>query len=212
MNCLRKVIALIGRNGWQTLVLAAGLLFAVGCETTGGGPTSSPTAQVTQGVDTNRLAAFIRVGEQLKIEFLDTNPSQSYEQVVREDGTISLALGQIFDAAGKNETQLQQEIQARYVPKYYQRLTVNIRRENRFYFVDGEVKNPSQRPYTGDITVLKAVASAGGFTVFANKKRIELIRSNGEVLIVNGDKARKNSKLDLPVYPGDKVVVPLSKL
>lgn len=202
----------MGRNLWLALALACGLLLATGCAGVGaGGPTSNPNAGVPRQVNTNVLSQFIRVGEQLKVEFIDKTPPATFEQVVRDDGTITLELGQTFEAAGKSEAQLQEEIRARYVPKYYLRLTVNIIRNNRWYFVGGEVKNESQRPYTGDITVLKAIASAGGFTVYADKKRIELIRSNGEKLVVNADRIRDKKDPDPAVYPGDQIIVPLSK-
>jgi len=63
-------------------------------------------------------------------------------------------------------TQLQDEIVAIYVPKYFQRMTVSIKTDDRFFSVLGEVRNPSRQQYVGQMTVLKAIASAGGFTEF----------------------------------------------
>jgi protein involved in polysaccharide export with SLBB domain len=60
----------------------------------------------------------------------------------------------------------------------------------------------------GEMTVLRAIDTVGGFTDFAKKTRIELRRANGEVHVINWDKARKDPKLDLKVYPNDQIMVP----
>ena len=57
------------------------------------------------------------------------------------------------------------------------------------------------------MTVLRAIDTVGGFTDFAKRSRIELRRANGEVHMINWDKARKNPKLDLKVYPNDQIFV-----
>jgi polysaccharide export outer membrane protein len=110
-------------------------------------------------------------------------------------------------AIGKTVSQLQDEIRSMYVPKLFVRLTVNIKTEDRVYFVGGQVRSPARQAYIGDITVLRAIDTVGGFTDFANRKKIELRRANGEVHIINWDKARKNSRYDLKVYPNDQIIV-----
>ena len=110
-------------------------------------------------------------------------------------------------AIGKTVSQLQDEIRNMYVPKLFVLLTVNIKTEDRVYYVGGEVRQPARQPYIGDITVLRAIDSVGGFTDFANRKKIELRRANGDVHIIRWDKARTNSKLDLKVYPNDQITV-----
>jgi len=69
---------------------------------------------------------------------------------------------------------------------------------------------PSRQPHPGEMTVIKAIASAQGFTDFANKHKVRLTRANGHSFIVDCDDALKNPQLDLPVYPGDKIDVPRS--
>ena len=87
-------------------------------------------------------------------------------------------------------------------------VTVKPEESTRWYYVDGEVKSPNRQIYTSRITVLKAIASAGGFTDFANKKKVKLTRVDGRTQIVNCVKALDNPSLDLEVYPGDKIHVP----
>jgi protein involved in polysaccharide export with SLBB domain len=182
------------------------LAILAGCVTTP--PNQTHVESPVRG--TNELTGdYIRIGEQLTIEFLDINPPQQIQQAVPEDGALTLLLGQKVTVVNKTVAQLQNEIHDLYVPKYYKRLTVNIKRDVRFVYVRGEVKNPSRQAHVGEMTVLKAIASAGGFTIYADKKHVEVIRSNGSRLEMNAEKARKNPKLDLPVYPDDQVNVPL---
>lgn len=194
------------------LALAMGWLVA-GC--TGGGASSGrsgavKTAGPTGGVESDE-AYFdtLRVGDRVQIVFTgNPTPPADQDERIKEDGMINLQFIGPVQAAGKTSGQLQKEIQDAYVPRLFQRLTVTVRTEERMFFVDGEVRSPGGLFYRGQMTVMKAVASAGGFTDFAARKRIELVRSSGEVLEVNADKAKRNPALDVPVIPGDRIFVP----
>jgi protein involved in polysaccharide export with SLBB domain len=83
-----------------------------------------------------------------------------------------------------------------------------VRQLEQFYFVGGQVKAPNRYPYAGPTTVTKAIQSAGDFTDFANKKKIKLTRPNGTSSIIDWFKAQEDPRLDLPVFPGDKIHVP----
>lgn len=147
-------------------------------------------------------------GDKILIDFTDnTGLPPTWQQTIREDGTISLPLNQTLLAGGKTKGELEQAIRELYVPKLLTRLTVNIRADSRYYFVQGEIDNPGQREHTGNITVMKAIAAAGDFTDFADKSNIELIRANGQKIKVDGKRALKNPAYDQPVYPNDTVHV-----
>lgn len=88
------------------------------------------------------------------------------------------------------------------------RSTTNLRPDGRFYFVGGEVKVPNRQQYTGPATVLRAIETAGGFTDFANKRKVQLRRADGEVQIVDCTKAAQDAKLDLLVDANDQVFIP----
>ncbi len=174
-----------------------------------GSQTLSPV--VASPASTNRMGPdLLQPGIKLTIEFLDLpNPIQPLVQTIHEDGTITLPFSQEVMAAGKNKGQLEDEIRALYVPKYYRRLTVNIKTEDRFFYVGGEVKAPGRQLYIGEMTVLKAIQSASDFTDFAKKKKVQLTRSNARKKeTINCEKARQDPKLDLPIYPGDNIYVP----
>jgi protein involved in polysaccharide export with SLBB domain len=115
-------------------------------------------------------------------------------------------------AAGRTTTELQEDIRKAYVPDLYVNLTATVKAEERFYFVGGEVRNSGRQIYLGEMTVTRAIDTAGGFTDFANRKKIELRRANGETLKVNWNQVRKNPKLDLQVFPNDHITVPRALL
>jgi len=153
----------------------------------------------------------LRVGDSLTVTFTDTpTPMPPFEEKIREDGTITLALNQTFKAAGKTRGDLEKEIRACYVPDYYRQMTVTVKQQEstRWYYVAGEVRAPSRQIYNSRTTVLKAIASVGGFTDFANKKKVKLTRVDGRTQIVNCPKALENPTLDPEVYPGDALYVP----
>ncbi|MDQ6632250.1 MAG: polysaccharide biosynthesis/export family protein [Verrucomicrobiota bacterium] len=149
----------------------------------------------------------LRVGDTVKLDFSGLERQlPSLEEQIKEDGTISPDLIGSIQAANKTSGQLQKELNEAY-KKYYKNLTVTVRTSDRFYYVGGEVKQPNRQLYLGGVTVVKAIQSAGDFTDFANKKKVRIIRANGKVETVNCVKARKNPKLDLPIYPGDTIHV-----
>ena len=187
------------------LVLALGRL-TTGCGTLEG--TSNPPPPTT-----NTTSDVLNVGDLVSVIFSDLPTSiPPFEERVKDDGSITLLGNQTFQVAGKARRDLEQEIHDRYVPSYFVHLTVTVRPQERFYYVGGEVKLASRQPHPGEMTVLKAVASAGGFTDYANRKKVRLTHSNGQTVIEDCDAALENPRLDLPVFPGDKINVPRSLL
>jgi polysaccharide export outer membrane protein len=188
------------------LLLLAGGMFT-GCQNfsssrSGAGGTNSPPA-------TDALAR-LRPGDQLSVVFSGVQvPPDKFEGRIKEDGCISLPYVGSVQASGKTTAELEEEVRSLYVPKYYAKhFTVVVNSENRFFYVDGEVRNPGRYVYAGEMAVLKAVASASGFTDFAKKRKVRLIRANGQKFVVDCIKAQNEPALDLPVYPNDKIIVP----
>jgi protein involved in polysaccharide export with SLBB domain len=133
---------------------------------------------------------------------------EPHVEPIKEDGTITMpGIGHV-QAAGKTAGEVQNEIYDLYVPKFYRHLTVSVNTGDRVYYVTGEVKNPGRQLYTGQMTVTKAITTAGDFTDFANHKKVWLIRSNGQRIKVNCEKAMQDSSQDPAVYPNDQIQVP----
>ncbi len=208
------------RNGllqtgkWAAMFAAAVALSLCGCTTTQQDKRFADLNVIeTTPPQQESIVDTISVGEAITITFADLPIIvPPIEERVKEDGTITLLQNQTFKAAGKTRRELEEEIRSAYVPKYYVNMTVSVRQQEntRFFYIDGEVRAPARQVYLGAMTVTKAIASAGGFTDFANKRRVKLIRANGKIETVNAKAALDNPSLDLPVYPGDRVVVPRS--
>ncbi len=77
--------------------------------------------------------------------------------------------------------------------------------EAKTYYVSGEVNKPDSYKYETDVTVIKAVTMAGGFSKIAAKNKVRIIRT------VNGEKKIfERVNMDEPVLPDDVIVVPES--
>lgn len=200
MSSLRKKIQ--NGNLLAALLLLGGLL--TGCSLFDG--STNNAAPLPGPVKSSET---LNPGDLVTIVFSDTpTATLPFEERVKDDGTITLLLNQTFQVAGKSRSTVEKEIRARYVPAYYVNLTVTVKPQERFYYVNGEVKIPSRQPYPGEITVTKAITTAGGLTDFAKHNKVRLTRTSGQSIIIDYDAALEDSKKDLPVYPGDKIDVP----
>ena len=77
-------------------------------------------------------------------------------------------------------------------------------------YVSGEVKSPGALPYAKDMTLLKAITLSGGYTQWAKKDKVDILRDvNGKptVIHVNAEKIEKAKIEDVPLQPNDHVVV-----
>jgi protein involved in polysaccharide export with SLBB domain len=190
----------------------AGVLMLSGCWMTGSAPVSKPPVADNASPDANRLRFDpLRIGDGIRIDFSGTpTPIPSIQTEIKGDGTIRLDFIGDVVADGKTPGELERVIQTNYVPVYYTHLNVTVTPTVRFFYVEGEI-NPGSSgriPYSGPITVTRAIAAAGDFDPFADKKRVRLYRVNAtKAIIVNCIEALDNPSLDLPVYPGDKIVV-----
>ncbi len=194
---------------WCAVIILGGILLQ-GQYSSTLADTAKPTNTITNS-DVKFSGVTLQVSEKITIEFTDvTTPPAPITQEIHDDGTISLPFNESVVAAGKTKTQLQDTVHKALVPKYFKRLTVNIKTDDRHFYVGGEVRTPGRVLYAGDVTVTKAIQAAGDFTDFANRKTVELTRLNGERIIVNCKKALEDAKFDKPVYPGDKLRVPRS--
>jgi polysaccharide export outer membrane protein len=99
--------------------------------------------------------------------------------VVRPDGKISMPLiGEVM-AGGLTSNQLASEIASR-LKEFKERITVTVtvKEVNSYYvYVLGEVGKPGKYQLKSHATVLQALAVANGFTIFAAKNRIQVIRN-----------------------------------
>jgi polysaccharide export outer membrane protein len=80
-------------------------------------------------------------------------------------------------------------------------------------YVQGEVKTPGAIKFTKDLTMVKVIAQAGGFTPLAAPKKVTLLRGDGvkkESIRVNVSDLMSDPETarDLPLKPNDIIIVP----
>jgi polysaccharide export outer membrane protein len=129
---------------------------------------------------TNNEQAEYRLGPEDVIEvFVYKEPDLSTTVTVRPDGRISLPLAGELDATGKPAAQLQQEIAER-LKRYISGPVVNVmvKQINSLKIsVLGEVRKPDVYRIKNRVTVLDAIAMAGGFTDLARPNRVVVLRN-----------------------------------
>ena len=106
-------------------------------------------------------------------------PELSRQVVIRPDGKISLALIGDVVASGLTADQLAQKILEKYKAfKENPSVSVNVIEVNSYYvFIVGEVEKPGKLPLKSYTTVLQAMSLAGGFSQFASRNNILVIRN-----------------------------------
>src|ERR1043165_3429947 len=172
-------------------------------------PIATPDASVSASVPRSTASDILAIGDSIMVSFSDI-PAPGIlpvTQRIGSDGMITLPFNVKIRAAGRTTGQLQDDIRKAYVPNIYVNMAPAVASEERVFFVEGEVKLPSRQQYKGEMTVLRAITSAGGFTDFAQRKKIQLRRANGEKHIINWYKASLDGNLDLKVFPNDMITV-----
>jgi polysaccharide export outer membrane protein len=122
---------------------------------------------------------------------------------VNDQGLIALPLLGQVQVGGLTISQAQELITQRYGKDYLVNPRVNVEVLNyRPFFILGEVKNPGSYPYVNGMTVVNAVALAGGYTPRANKNHIVIKRA------ASPGSGEQEVQEDGVVLPGDIIRVP----
>ena len=130
-------------------------------------------------------------------------PDITGEYEISNSGQVSIPLAGHIKAAGATTRQLEKSIASALAKGIVRDPRVNVEiAQYRPYYILGEVKKSGEYPYRHGLTVLDAVASAGGFTYRANENKVFLRRA--------GAGAEETYPLDapVPVYPGDNIRIP----
>ncbi|WP_420839905.1 polysaccharide biosynthesis/export family protein [Allorhizobium sonneratiae] len=140
-------------------------------------------------------------GDRLRITVFD-QPGLTNSYTVDQAGYIAFPLiGQVA-ARGETLTQLEKAIAIKLRKGYLRDPDVSIEVDRyRSIFVMGEVGQPGQYSYVPGMTVLNAVAVAGGFTSRANERQVVVTRK------VNGSIVTGSVPVTDPVLAGDTLYV-----
>jgi polysaccharide export outer membrane protein len=132
---------------------------------------------------------------------------------VRMDGKISLPLVDDIQAAGLTPLQLKEALTQK-LKGFVDNPTVNVTvlEANSFkVYVSGEVKQPGVQRIRSEITLVKLITMVGGFTEWANQKKILILRKEkgaDKRMTVNYKKIIAGEEPDILINRGDTVIIP----
>lgn len=198
-------------GGMRAVVMVVGCLLAAGCAA----PPVENLADIRKP-----LADFLIGPEDVLDITVWRNADLSKTVTVRPDGMISLPLIGDIRAQGYTAAQLADKIAAKLKEfKESPTVAVSVKEINSYnIYVVGEVAKPGKYPLKSHTTVLQAISIAGGFTPFASKNKMQVVRNtvspNGEAaenrIPVRYDDllTGKGEPGNFMLRSGDTVVVP----
>jgi protein involved in polysaccharide export with SLBB domain len=137
------------------------------------------------------------VADKVRILVFD-EPKLSGEFAVNANGAISFPLIGDVKAVDRTTSDIGAEIRTRLADGYLRdpRVSIDVLTFRPFYIL-GEVNKPGEYPYSTGLTALNAIATAGGFTYRAQRKRIFIKRA--------GTAAEEATAPTVAVRPGDTI-------
>jgi protein involved in polysaccharide export with SLBB domain len=154
----------------------------------------------------------IQVNDTLMIALRGITPEQpNLEMVVDEKGDIKLPYINTVKAEGSTASELEDAIRSSYLTnKIYRHITVNVILPSQAtpapsFYIKGEVRQPGRLLFVNGMTVLKAIASAGGPTDYFSPS-LTLLRGQQKIKINYYD-IEKHPERDQPVQEGDIIIV-----
>lgn len=137
-------------------------------------------------------------GDKLRVTVFG-EPYLSGEYNVSANGSVAMPLIEPVAVGGGTVFEAQQLIEQALRAGFFGNPSVAVEvLDYRPFFIIGEVKKPGSYPYMADMTVLHAVAIAGGFTPRAAKNKI---------MVQRGDKEIGQVRNTTPIKPDDVITV-----
>lgn len=161
-----------------------------------------PLPASTGGAQTLATVYRLGGGDKFKLNVFNEPSLSGGEYTVNGEGEASLPLVGPVKVGGLTMREAEAAIVARYAEGFLSNPRVNIDVVAfRPFYILGEVKEPGEYPYASGMTLLSAVAKAGGFTYRAQRASV-YIRHAGA-----GSEEVVTIAADTPVLPGDTVRV-----
>ena len=221
--CLRLIGMLGGRN-LLGLALLAFVVGAPGAAQSGPAGTSADAAANGKGQAPSAASAGfpernpryrLRKGDSFDVEFA-FSPEFNQTVVVQPDGYITLRGGGSMRAEGQTIPELTETIKKAYANILHNPvLTVALKDFEKPYFIAaGQVGKPGKYDLRSDITLVEAVAIAGGFTESSKHSQVVLFRRVSdqwvEARLFNVKQMLQEHDLseDAHLRPGDMIFVP----
>lgn len=190
------------RASFCALFIAAALTLA-GCA--GGASLPAELAPMEPGNPSDGY--LIEPGNRVRV-IVFNEPSLSGDFAVDPSGNLAMTLVGNIPASGVGPKVLSQRIEALLKKDGYlqtPKVAVEVQSFRPFYVL-GEVRAPGEFPYTNGMTVLSAVAKAGGYDYRAWEGEVLLVR------VIDGKQKEFRAVERTPILPGDIIKVPQRRL
>ncbi len=202
------------RFGWVGTSLAAAL--SAWSQSCAGAPPFDAQAVVAEWAGFMDRDYILRTADRLGITVYEI-PELSQEIIVAPNGQVSLVrIERPIRAAGRSIASFRKEVQDAYLEKF-QRADVSVtlmEAAASTVYVAGEVPDPGPIVYDAQLTLLKAVSAAGGYSVTAKASEVIVARKDGREknrsFRVNLDEIIFGNSPDFPLLPGDVIWVQTS--
>lgn len=190
-------------------------LFAIGSAACAGGRKAPTETEIllrdaASQVNTYERDDSFRRGDLLRVELNGVPPQDIgvFDLKIDESGNISMPHIGTIRAEGLNSATLKEKIEVMYkMAQIYNNPNVSVTSQQaRFVSVNGEVRAPQRIFYSKDLTALGAIATTGGFTDYADRRRVKLLRA-GTVIEFDATKMITDPTQDIPLLPDDQIQV-----
>ena len=149
----------------------------------------------------------LKKGDKIVVYLRGIPVPEEVPNIINTLGEITLPHLSPVKVAGMAPEAAERMIEKRYIDGgIYRIITVIIVAEEGEYFVRGEVKSPGRYTLSGDRTLTQAIATAGGYTLYANPSKITIHR--GSRTIKADARAIEKGKAEDPlIESGDVIIV-----
>lgn len=197
----------------RALLLTAAAVVGAGCG-------SSPPIAAAGTAAPRALEYKIGPGDQLNI-FVFSRPELSLNVPVRPDGLISTPLVEDMKAAGKTPSELARDMEAR-LAEFVRSPKVNVivmsfrgELSEQIRVAGQGAAKPQALAHRSNMTLLDVMIEVGGLSEFAAGNRAKIVRridgKDVEIKIRLGDLMDGDVRHNIPVLPGDVIIIPESR-
>lgn len=153
-------------------------------------------------------AYFLKVGDVIQIFLRGIPTSDAIEDVIDENGNVSLPLINEVRAAGMTAAELERNIRKIYIDlDIYRNIAVTVVVPTRYYFIQGEIRGPGRFQIVSATRVSQAIAAAGGYTEYASGQVV--VKRGGKIVktIRNAKRLERTPQDDILLEPDDIIEV-----
>lgn len=166
-------------------------------------PSAAPAQILEQtGVAATSANAYaLGPGDEIRVTVYNETDLSGVQRVSAHGGIVLPLIGDV-DAAGATTVELAAAIEELFHRGYlrHPRVSISVLTYRPFY-ITGEVNRPGAFPFSADLTVATAIATAGGLTRRASQRRV-YVRQQGET-----EEVAYPASSDVALGPGDTIRV-----